>query len=67
MVAEIDDTLISSINEVMCKTECPCSPKGLLNLDKFDATLATEFQGAPYIFTGTIETFYECYKKLLVE
>jgi len=39
-VAEIDEKLIGSINRVMCKAQCPCSPKGLLNLDKFDQDLA---------------------------
>ena len=38
-IAEIDDQLIGSINSVMCKAQCPCSPKGLLNLDKFDQDL----------------------------
>ena len=64
-VAEIDDKLIGSINDVMCKAQCPCSPKGLLNLDKFDQDLADKFLDSPYFFTGTITNFYECYEKLL--
>ena len=51
----------------MCKVECPCSPKGLLNAEKFDAEMVTEFQQAPYVFTGTITSFYECYKILTKE
>lgn len=42
-VAEIDEQLVGSINKVMCKAQCPCSPKGLLNLDKFDQELADDF------------------------
>jgi len=51
----------------MCKLECPCSPKGLMNLDKFDEDSASEFLGSQYIFTGTITNFYECYKKLILD
>ena len=42
-VAELDSKLVGSINSVMCKAQCPCSPKGLLNLDKFDQELADDF------------------------
>jgi hypothetical protein len=64
-LTELDSKMIEPINKLMCRIECPCSPKGLQNLNKFDEKLAKDFQDEPYVFTGTISSFYDCYKYLV--
>jgi hypothetical protein len=41
-VQDVDDALFGTINDLMCKKECPCSPKGLLNIANLDEAIATK-------------------------
>jgi hypothetical protein len=56
---EIDDVVISGIQEYMCKAKCPCDPRGINNLNKWSSTQQAKFINKDvYFFNGKYTSYF---------
>ena len=60
--SEIDDVMISGIQEYMCKAKCPCDPRGINSFNKWSLSQQKEFSNKDvYFFNGRYLSYFECY------